>query len=59
MSGRAGNGASQSVVFNNRATLTISPEKQRGIWDTRNLGSGQGSDIRNQNTVLTGKTNRT
>ena len=42
---RAGSGASQQVVYNNRATLTISPEKQRGIWDTRNLGSGQGSDI--------------
>ena len=42
---RAGSASGQQVVFNNRATLTISPEKQRGIWDTRNLGSGQGSDI--------------
>jgi hypothetical protein len=41
----AGSGASQQVVYNNRATLTISPEKSRGTWDTRNLGSGQGSDI--------------
>ena len=42
---QAGSGAGQQVVYNNRATLTISPEKSRGTWDTRNLGSGQGSDI--------------
>ena len=34
-----------STVFNNRATLSISPEKGTGTWDTRGLGSGNGSDI--------------
>ena len=43
---QAGNGASQQVVFNNRATLTISPEKSRGTWDTRNSGSTSDINIR-------------
>ena len=42
---QAGSGAGQQVVYNNRATLTVSPEKSVGTWDTRNLGSGNGSDI--------------
>ena len=42
---RAGNAAGVNVVYNNRATLTISPEKSKGTWDTRNLGSGNGSGI--------------
>ena len=42
---QAGSGAGQAVTFNNRATLTISPEKANGTWDTRNLGTGNGSPI--------------
>ena len=34
---RAGSTAGVATVFNNRATLTISPEKTIGTWDTRNL----------------------
>ena len=42
---RAGSTAGVATVFNNRATLTISPEKSVGTWDTRNLGAGNGSGI--------------
>ena len=56
---QAGSTAGVSTVYYNRATLTISPEKGTGTWDTRGLGSGNGSSIEVQNSVLTGKTNRT
>ena len=42
---QAGSTAGVATVFNNRATLTISPEKSVGTWDTRNLGAGNGSGI--------------
>ena len=36
-----------NVVYNNRATLTISPEKSIGTWDTReNNAGGSGIEIR-------------
>ena len=34
---QAGSTAGVATVFNNRATLSISPEKGTGTWDTRNL----------------------
>ena len=43
---KAGSTAGVATVFNNRATLTISPEKSVGTWDTRNiLADDGGSDI--------------
>jgi hypothetical protein len=42
---QAGSTAGVSTVYYNRATLSISPEKGTGTWDTRGLGSGNGSSI--------------
>jgi hypothetical protein len=42
---RAGSQTGLSTVYYNRATLSVSPEKATGTWDTRNLGSGNGSQI--------------
>ncbi len=42
---RAGSQSGLSTVYYNRATLSVSPEKATGTWDTRNLGSGNGSTI--------------
>ena len=42
---QAGSTAGIQTVFSNRATLTISPEKSRGTWDTRQIGTNNGSDI--------------
>ena len=41
---QAGSTAGVAVTFNNRATLTISPEKTIGTWDTRAV-AGAGSTI--------------
>ncbi len=46
---QAGSTAGVATVFNNRATLTISPEKSVGTWDTRNAladDGGSGINIR-------------
>ena len=43
---QAGSTAGIQTVFSNRATLTISPEKSNGTWDTRHLGTNNGSDIK-------------
>ena len=45
ISWRAGSQTGLSTVYYNRATLSVSPEKATGTWDTRNLGSGNGSTI--------------
>ena len=37
-------GGAGNVVYNNRATLTISPEKSIGTWDTRENNAG-GSEV--------------
>ena len=42
---RAGSQTGLSTVYYNRATLSVSPEKATGTWDTRGLGSGNGSTI--------------
>ncbi len=46
---KAGSTAGIAITFPNRATLTISPEKTIGTWDTRavtNAGAGSTIDVR-------------